>query len=71
VLDQLELIRLRNTSPAFKGEMKIIDTESHQLHLAWQHPEVTLTLKADLSGHSFSISQNDGSGEVTLMSFET
>jgi len=71
VLDQLELIRLRNTSPAFNGEMKVIETEPHLLHISWQHPEVTLTLKADLSDHSFTVSQNDGAGEVVLMSFES
>ena len=71
VLDQLKLIRLRNTSPAFNGEMKIIETEPHLLHISWQHPEVTLTLKADLSDHSFTVSQNDGSDEVILMSFKS
>ncbi|MFW2372314.1 MAG: glycosidase [Gammaproteobacteria bacterium] len=71
VQDQLKLIRLRNVSPAFNGEMKIIETEPHLLHIAWQHPKVTLTLKADLCDHSFTISQNDGAGEVVLMSFES
>lgn len=71
VLDQLSLIRLRNVSPAFNGEMKIIETEPHLLHISWRHPEVTLTLKADLSDHSFTVSQYDGVGEVVLMSFES
>ncbi|MEN8170305.1 MAG: glycosidase [Pseudomonadota bacterium] len=70
VLDQLKLIRLRNTSPAFNGEMNIIDTESHLLHISWQQPEVTLTLKANLSNHSFTVSQNNGAGEVVVMSLE-
>ncbi len=39
VLDQLELIRLRNVSPAFDGEMKVHDSEPHRLHISWQHPE--------------------------------
>lgn len=71
VLDQLELIRLRNTSPAFNGEMKIIETEPHLLHISWQHSEVTLTLKANLTDHSFTVFQNDGDGEEVLMSFES
>ena len=71
VLDQLRLIRLRNVSPAFNGEMKIIETEPHLLHISWRHPEVTLTLKANLSDHSFTVSQIDGAGEVVLMSFES
>jgi len=71
VLDQLELIRMRNTSPAFNGEMTIIETEPHLLHISWQHPEVTLTLKADLSDHNFTVYQYDGAGEKVLMSFES
>ena len=71
VLDQLELIRLRNTSPAFNGEMKIIETEPNRLHICWQHPEVTLILKADLRDHSFTVSQDEGAGEVVLMSFDS
>ncbi|GMR15909.1 MAG: hypothetical protein BMS9Abin31_0206 [Gammaproteobacteria bacterium] len=71
VLDQLKLIRLRNVSPAFNGEMTIIETEPHLLHISWQHPEVTLTLKADLSDHSFTVYQDEGAGEKVLMSFES
>ena len=71
VRDQLELIRLRNTSPAFNGEMKIIETEPHLLHISWRHPEVTLILKADLTDHSFTVFKNDGDGEEVLMAFES
>ena len=71
VLDQLKLIRLRNVSPAFNGEMKIIETEPHLLHISWQHPEASVTLKADLSDHRFTVSQNEGAGEEVLMSFES
>lgn len=69
VKDQLELIRLRNVSPAFKGEMSILDSESHELHVRWQHPNASATLKADLRNHSFTVSQSNGSGEEQLMSF--
>ena len=71
VQDQLELIRLRNVSPAFKGEMKIIETEPHLLHIHWQHPEATVTLKADLRNHSFTIHQGSGNDEEILMAFES
>ena len=71
VLDQLELIRLRNTSPAFEGDMKVIETRPELLHISWQHPEATVTLKADLCDHSFTVYQDDGAGEVVLMSFES
>jgi sucrose phosphorylase len=55
VLDQLELIRLRNTSAAFEGEMMISNTKPHRLHITWQHPNAMATLKADLRKHSFTI----------------
>jgi len=71
VRDQLDLIRLRNTSPAFKGEMKTIETEPRLFHVSWQHPEATATLKADLRNHSFTVYLDDGSGEEVLMSFES
>lgn len=71
VLDQLDLIRLRNISPAFTGEMKIFDTEPHLLHISWQHPEATATLKADLRNHSFTVYQGDATNEEVLISFES
>lgn len=71
VLDQLKLIRLRNTSPAFNGEMKVIETEPHLLHISWLHPEVTLTLKADLCDHGFTVYHDEGAGEKVLMLFES
>ncbi len=70
VQDQLALIRLRNLSPAFDGEMKIFETEPHQLHISWRHPEATVTLKADLRQHSFTVYHGDGGAEAVLMSFE-
>jgi sucrose phosphorylase len=69
VQDQLDLIRLRNVSPAFKGEMKTIETEPHLLHIRWQHPEATVMLKADLNNHSFTIHQGSGNDEEILMAF--
>ena len=70
VRDQLALIRLRNTSAAFKGEMKVIDSEPHLLHISWQHPEATLTLNADLNDHSFTVYQGEGDNEKVLLSFQ-
>jgi sucrose phosphorylase len=55
VRDQLELMRLRNTSPAFKGELKIHDSDEHRLHLTWKYDGCMATLDADLSGYGFSV----------------
>ncbi|MCG6938265.1 MAG: glycosidase [Gammaproteobacteria bacterium] len=70
VLDQLELIRLRNVSPAFNGEMKVIASEPHILHIAWQHPRASARLLANLLDHSFTVYQGDANNEEVLMSFE-
>ena len=43
----------------------------HQLHIAWQHPDVTLTLKANLRNYCFTIYQGNGRNKDVLMSFET
>jgi len=69
VRDQLELIRLRNTSAAFAGEMSALETEAHRLHITWRHTKATATLKADLRDHSFTVYQGDGTSEEVLMSF--
>jgi sucrose phosphorylase len=71
VLDQLELIRLRNTSPAFRGRMEVIESDPGQLHISWQHPEASATLKADLKNHSFTVYHGNGTEEKVFMSFES
>jgi sucrose phosphorylase len=71
VLDQLELIRLRNTSPAFAGEMEVHKTKPHRLHITWRHPEATATLKADLRKHRFTVYLGEGDEEVIYLSFES
>lgn len=67
VLNQLELIRLRNTSPAFQGTVKLLDSKSHELNIGWQHEGLTLRLQADLRDYGFSVHEDDGSGERILM----
>jgi sucrose phosphorylase len=69
VKDQIALIRMRNTSPAFNGDLKILDAEPYQLALCWEHPDETLILKADLRNHRFTIYQGDASDDKVLMAF--
>ena len=71
VRDQIELIRLRNISPAFAGEMKVHKTDPHKLEICWQHPKASATLKADLRNHDFTVYHGDGTNEEVLMSFES
>jgi sucrose phosphorylase len=62
VQDQLDLMRLRNTSPAFDGELEIVETEPHLLQLTWRHDVHSATLRADLRDHSFAVTHTDGAG---------
>ena len=55
VRDQLELMRLRNKSPAFAGELEIHDSDEHRLHLTWRHHGCVATLNADLRDFGFSV----------------
>ncbi|MGA7980560.1 MAG: glycosidase [Chromatiaceae bacterium] len=71
VREQLDLMRLRNLSPAFQGEMKIFDTEPHLLHISWQHPKATATLKADLRNHSFTVYEGDAAREAAPPTIES
>ncbi len=69
VLDQLAMIRLRNTSPVFNGVLQVLDSEPHQLRLRWTHEDDNLTLSADLKNHDFTISRGEDDDEETLMLF--
>jgi sucrose phosphorylase len=70
VLDQLKLIQLRNTSLAFSGEMSVMDTEPHLLHIIWHHPQASARLEANLRDHSFTVFHNECDDDV-LMSFDS
>ena len=55
VRDQLELMRLRNKSPAFNGELEIHSSDEHRLHMTWTHHGCIATLNADLRDYGFSV----------------
>ncbi len=67
VLDQLALIRLRNTSPAFRGQLEILPTDSQLLHITWRHVDESVTLAADLRRHSFTVYRGEGDQREILM----
>jgi sucrose phosphorylase len=69
VHDQIEIIRLRNTSPAFAGEITLGDTDEHHLLISWSNEGCTATLEADLSQLSFTITHTNKAGEETKMAF--
>jgi len=69
VLDQLELMRMRNTSPAFGGELEVSRTDEQRLQMTWRNGPYTATLNADLRDHDFSVSHRDAEGETGQLSF--
>jgi sucrose phosphorylase len=69
VLDQLELMRLRNTSPAFDGDLKVEDSDEHLLCLTWKNDGFLVSLRADLRDHGFSVVHSDGSGQESVLSY--
>ena len=69
VQDQLVLMRLRNTSPAFHGALEIAETAEHVLDLTWQHDGHSATLRANLSDHSFTVMHTDRAGTEQELSY--
>ena len=69
VQDQLQLMRLRNTSSAFDGELQITPTEEHLLQLTWNNESCVATLKADLRDHSFTVEYIDASGQESVLTY--
>nr|VFK79327.1 MAG: sucrose phosphorylase [Candidatus Kentron sp. SD] len=68
VRDQLQIMRVRNTSPAFNGDLEIRATDEHLLHLTWKNQGHTATLKANLRDYTISIALTDDSGNQQSMS---
>lgn len=67
VRDQLALIRLRNRSQAFEGDLDLADTDDHRLRMRWTHPAQALELDADLRAHRFTVARVDGGRREILV----
>ena len=70
VRDQIQLIRLRNNSPAFDGELTVHDSPEQELHLTWTNGGNLATLKANLVDFGFSVTQRDESGQERVLSYD-
>ncbi|MCB4806805.1 sucrose phosphorylase [Tamlana sp. 62-3] len=55
VLKQLELMRLRNTSKAFSGSVKINPSATHKIDITWSNLGESVQLIADLKTVNFNI----------------
>jgi len=69
VKDQLRMIRLRNASEAFYGELVIGDTDADRLEMTWTNGNSMARLRADLLGFGFTIEYRDEKGEESLQSY--
>ena len=70
VRDQIELVRLRNNSQAFDGELTVQDSPNHELHLTWTNGDHVATLEANLVDFGFSVMQRDDAGEERVLSYD-
>ncbi len=68
VLQQLSIMRLRNTSKAFMGSLKINETSDGKLDLLWTYQNTSAQLRADLETLVFTIASKEGE-EVERMTF--
>jgi len=59
VLQQLDMLRLRNTSKAFSGTLEFIASAENELNLIWKNGEDFAQLNANLTTHKFSIQYTD------------
>jgi sucrose phosphorylase len=66
VQDQLAMLRLRNTSPAFQGRFEVESVEPHKLNLSWQEGDCRASLHADLQTLDFTIEHMAGSERTEL-----
>jgi sucrose phosphorylase len=69
VQDQLQLIKLRNTSSAFSGKLEIVDSAEHELHMTWRNGSAEASLQADLLDFGFVITHRDAGGNESLMPY--
>jgi sucrose phosphorylase len=64
VQKQLELIRMRNTHPAFAGEIKVDVPAEHKIEITWELEDHRIKLQADLSVPSAIITGTGPGGRL-------
>ena len=69
VRDQLALIRLRNTTPAFAGELTVVETADPKLELTWRNGADTAPLRADLAPAGFEVIPRPADGTEQRLAF--
>ncbi len=69
VLDQLEMMHLRNTSNAFNGTLEVGDSPQNELNMTWVNGTESATLQANLETHHFSIHHVNAHGESKIYQY--
>ncbi|MBN2244070.1 MAG: sucrose phosphorylase [Acidobacteria bacterium] len=67
VQKQMELIRLRNTHPAFGGEFQVNSPAEDRIEMRWKLREHRIELQVDLSVPSASITGTSSTGEIQYL----
>tara|TARA_R110002126_G_scaffold291568_1_gene453666 strand:- start:13274 stop:15007 length:1734 start_codon:yes stop_codon:yes gene_type:complete len=67
VLNQLKLMRLRNTLKAFNGEVTFNESSENQLHITWKNKNSFAELKANLNTFAFVIHYSENKELKTLV----
>ena len=68
VKNQLDIIRLRNTSNAFSGQVEINDVEDSIIDIKWVNSSTAAHLKANLQTYNFTIDITEN-GVINTMNF--
>ena len=66
VKNQLKLIRLRNTSKAFQGDITLHKTPEHKIDIIWKNKNETAQLKANLLTRKFTVNYTESGKHKTL-----
>ena len=66
VLNQLKMIKLRNTSKAFSGTLKINETSYYEIDFKWVHKNEFAHLKANLKTHGLTLKYTEAGVTKTL-----
>lgn len=66
VINQLKLIKLRNTSKAFCGAIKIKKTIDSKIDIVWENQNEKIQLKANLNTYYFTVNYSEGKINKTL-----
>ncbi|WP_296352941.1 sucrose phosphorylase [Winogradskyella sp.] len=68
VLKQLDLIKVRNTSSAFYGNLKFNNHSESEIDMVWINGKESLQLQANLKTFGFTITHDIG-GDINTLSF--